>query len=151
GAAFAGIAWSDLWREGSARKRLVLGGTLALVLVVLVPQAAARYRDRVNGARPLLAFRGAGLWLDRYARPGQLVFHAWWDQFPHLFFWSPRGRYVGGMDPLFQYAHDETLFWKAYGIARDERPDETCGRPACAPGEAEPSALVLRRDFGATF
>ena len=79
------------------------------------------------------------------------MFHAWWDQFPHLFFWSPRNHYLGGMDPLFQYAHDESLFWKAQGLASDARPETTCGKPSCAAGEAEDSALVLRRDFRASF
>ena len=151
GAAFAGLVWSDLWRASAERTRRLAGAALTLALAVLVPLAASRYLDRVKGARPLIAFRGAGLWLDTYARPGQLVFHAWWDQFPHLFFWSPRSHFLGGMDPLFQYSHDETLFWKAHGLARDEHPESMCGRPSCAPGEGEATPLVLRRDFGAAF
>jgi hypothetical protein len=62
---------------------------LALVLALIAPLAAARYLARVQEARPLLAFRGASLWLAANSRPGELVFHAWWDQFPHLFFWNP--------------------------------------------------------------
>jgi hypothetical protein len=151
GAAFAGLAWTELWRNGSARARRIAVAGLAVFLLALVPLGFSRYLARVNGARPLLAYRGAGLWLDSYARPGQVVFHAWWDQFAHLFFWSPRTFYLGGMDPLFQYAHDETLFWKAHGLAGDEHPERMCGQPACGPGMGEETPLVLRRDFGATF
>lgn len=151
GTAFAGLVASGVWRSGSPRARRAVGAAVAALLLVLVPQAALRYRDRVRGARPLLAFRGAGLWLDTYARPGQTVFHAWWDQFPHLFFWSPRTHYVGGMDPLFQYAHDEALFWKTYGLARDAHPEAACPRPACAEDDAEATPVVLRRDFRADY
>jgi hypothetical protein len=151
GAAFGGLVASEAWRSGSQRARRATAGVIALLLLALVPNAARHYRLRVVGARPLLAYRGAGLWLDTYARPGQTVFHAWWDQFPHLFFWSPKSRFVGGMDPLFQYAHDETLFWKAWDLARDEHPEAACPRPECAAREREPTPLVLRRDFAADF
>jgi hypothetical protein len=151
GAAFAGLAWTEIWRAGGERRRWTAGVALALTLAALAPLGVSRYLVRLKGARPLLAYRGAGLWLDTYAHPGQVVFHAWWDQFPHLFFWSPRTYYLGGMDPLFQYAHDEALYWKVWGLALDQQPDAMCGRRECAPSEAEPTALVLRRDFGASF
>jgi len=124
---------------------------LALVLAVVVPTALVRYHVRVHGARPLLASRGAASWLLANSPPGALVFHAWWDQFPHLFFWNPRDLYVGGMDPLFQYAHDPALFWKAYWLATDAQPQLTGGTPSCTARDAEPTPLVLRRDFGAAF
>ena len=149
--AFAGLVFTECWQAASRRGRTQAAAVLALVLAVLVPQAAARYDARVHSARPLLAFRGASSWLSEHSRPGELVFHAWWDQFPHLFFWNPRNHYVGGMDPLFQYAHDETRFWQAYGLASDLHPQATCGKPACGADELEDTALVLRRDFGASF
>jgi hypothetical protein len=150
-AAFAGLVFTECRQGASRRVRIGTAAVPALVLAVLVPQAAARYEARVQTARPLLAFRGASAWLAHNSRSGELVFHAWWDQFPHLFFWSPRNHYLGGMDPLFQYAHDEALFWKAYGLATDAHPQGTCGKPACGAGELEETALVLRRDFGASF
>ena len=150
-ATFAGLVFTEYWQTASRRGRAQAAAVPALVLAVLVPQAAARYHARVQGARPLLAFRGASSWLAHNSRPGELVFHAWWDQFPHLFFWNPRNHYLGGMDPLFQYAYDETRFWKAQGLATDVSPQATCGKPACGAGELEETALVLRRDFGASF
>ena len=150
-AAFAGLVFTEHWLAAAPRARAKAAVALLLLLALLVPLAAARYEARVKGARPLLAFRGASAWLAQNSRPGELVFHAWWDQFPHLFFWNPRNHYVGGMDPLFQYAHDEALFWKAQGLAKDATAEATCGKPACGPGEAEPSSLVLRRDFRASF
>jgi hypothetical protein len=151
GASFAGLAFSELRRSASERQRTWLSVALAVSLLWLVPVAVHRYHARATGARPLLAYRGASLWLAANARPGDLVFHAWWDQFPHLFFWNPRSHYVNGMDPLFLYAHDPRLFWKAHLLATDAEPETTCGAPACGPGEAEATPLVLRRDFGASF
>ena len=55
------------------------------------------------------------------------------------------------MDPLFLYAHDEARFWQTQRLALDTDPQATCARPACAPGQEEPTSLVLRRDFGAAF
>ncbi|HEY6510069.1 MAG TPA: hypothetical protein VIY56_18730, partial [Vicinamibacterales bacterium] len=150
-AAFAGLVFTEHWQQASRRRRAQAAGVLALVLAVLVPQALARYHARVQNARPLLAFRGASSWLAENTRPGELVFHAWWDFFPHLFYWNPRNHYLGGMDPLFQYAHDPTLFWKAHWLATDALPQLTCGKPACDAGELEDTALVLRRDFGASY
>lgn len=151
GAAFAGLVFSEQWRSTTRRSRIAAAAALSLVLLAQVPLSLERYHARVQGARPLLAFRGASLWLAANARPGELVFHAWWDQFAHLFFWNPRNHYLGGMDPLFQYAHDEALFWKAHWLALDEAPQATCGEPACGPNQDEPTSLVLRRDFGASF
>jgi hypothetical protein len=150
-ATFAGLVFTEYWRAAAPRARAAAAIALALGLALVVPAAAARYRARVEVARPLLAFRGASSWLAENSRPGELVFHAWWDQFPHLFFWNPRNHYLGGMDPLFQYAHDEALFWKAHGLASDAHPEATCGKPACGAGEEEATWLVLRRDFGASF
>jgi hypothetical protein len=150
-AVFAGLVARELVSQGSRRARAVTAALLAGFLVVLCPVAASRHQARAASARPLLAYRGAGAWLAANSRPGELVFHAWWDQFPHLFFWSPRNRYVGGMDPLFQLAHDEALFWKAYWLSTDRFPQATCGRPGCEESDLEPTALVLRRDFGAAY
>jgi len=150
-AAFAGLVFTEYWQAASRRARAQAAVALALVLALLAPLAAVRYLARVQGARPLVAFRGASSWLLANSRPGELVFHAWWDQFPHLFFWNPRNHYLGGMDPLFQYSYDESLFWKAHGLATDAQPQATCGKPACGAGEEEDTSLVLRRDFGASF
>ncbi len=148
GTAFAGLVAGELVRRRGPRG-IAIG--LAAFLAVLVPLAAAGFATRAASVRPLAAYRGASLWLAANSRPGELVFHAWWDQFPHLFFWNPRSRYLGGMDPLFQLAHDEALYWKAYWLSTDRWPQATCGRPSCEEADLEATPLVLRRDFGAAW
>ena len=148
---FAGLVVREHLEQASPSGRALGAVLLAGFLGILVPVAAGRHQTRVASERPLLAFRGASTWLAANSRPGELVFHAWWDYFPHLFFWSPRNRYVGGMDPLFQLAHDEVLFWKAYWLSTDRWPEATCGRPSCEEANLEPTSLVLRRDFGAAY
>jgi hypothetical protein len=149
--AFAGLVAREHRERATPRARPAAAALLVAFLAFLVPIAASRHHARVAAERPLLAFRGASAWLAANSRPGELVFHAWWDYFPHLFFWSPHNRYVGGMDPLFQLAHDEVLFWKAYWLSTDQWPEATCGLPSCDEADLEPTPLVLRRDFGAAY
>ncbi len=150
-AVFAGLVAREHQAHASPRARSVAAALLVGFLAFLIPIAAVRHQLRLAAERPQLAFRGASAWLAANSRPGDLVFHAWWDYFPHLFFWNPKNRYLGGMDPLFQLAHDEALFWKAYWLSTDRFPQATCGRPSCEEADLEPTALVLRRDFGASY
>jgi hypothetical protein len=149
--AFAGLVAREHREHAGPRARATAAAALAGFLAFLAPVAASRHQLRLAAERPPLAFRGASAWLAANSRPGELVFHAWWDYFPHLFFWNPKNRYLGGMDPLFQLAHDEALFWKAYWLSTDRFPQATCGRPSCDEADLEPTALVLRRDFGASY
>ena len=75
-AAFAGLVFTEYWQAASRRARAQAAVALALVLALLAPLAAVRYLARVQGARPLVAFRGASSWLLANSRPGELVFHA---------------------------------------------------------------------------
>jgi hypothetical protein len=152
GTAGAALVFTGLLSVAARPLRAGLVGLLAATLVALPLAAAPRFAAsaRYRG-RPPAAFAPAARWLSAHARPGDLVFHLWWDQFPHLFFWNPGGRYVNGMDPVFQYAYDPALFWKTQGLADETAPGATCGLPRCGPGDLEPAARVLRRDFGARY
>ena len=139
-------------RAGARRLRQALDLGLVLALALLPLAAASPFAASAAAVgRPPAAFAPAARWLAAHARPGDLVFHLWWDQFPHLFFWNPAARYVNGMDPVFEYAFDPGLFWKTQGLASDRSPETTCARPSCAAGEREPTPLVLERDFGARW
>ncbi len=96
-------------------------------------------------------FEAAAEWLEAHSAPGEIVFHSHWDLFPDLFFWNTKNRYIGGMDPIFQYAYDPALYWKAHHLWTGKFSSYTCGTPLCGPGSGEDTFTVLRRDFKASF
>ncbi len=106
--------------------------------------------DQARGSHPL-EFRDAALWLARNSKPGEIVFHLYWDQFAQLFFWNTHNRYINGMDPIFLYAYDPGLYWKAHLLTIDEAPSFTCDRPVCWAEIGEPTPRVLARDFHASY
>ena len=100
---------------------------------------------------PADRFKGAAEWIEAHSAPGEVVFHGHWDLFPDLFFWNTENRYIGGMDPIFQFAYDPALYWKAHHLWRGKFGSYTCGTPTCGPGLGEDTFAVLRRDFDASF
>jgi hypothetical protein len=95
--------------------------------------------------------KGAAEWLADESTPGEIVFHSHWDLFPDLFFWNTKNRYIGGMDPIFQYSFDRDLYWKAHHLYTGRFASYTCGTPHCAPQVGEGTFEVLRHDFRASY
>jgi len=160
-----------------ARRSLVLWAAfatifLALVVSHLLPegrrQAAARFllvafpllfafslwRTALNVqyvAQPPDAMAEVSAWLSTHAEPGDLVFNTHWDTFGPLFAHNRVVRYVGGMDPIFQYARDPALYWEFHHLSSDAFPEATCPAPECSPENARDTHTVLREDFGARW
>jgi hypothetical protein len=74
-----------------------------------------------------------------------------WDVFPELFFWNPQNRYVSGLDPIFLYAYDQQLYWKAHHLETGDAIDRTWGDRERSPGSAKDTYHVLRDDFQASY
>jgi len=137
----------------STRRQLsILVGVGLLVMGFMAWRAVDEYADRMRPmGYPPHRLRAAAQWLHDHATPGDIVFNAHWDLFPELFFWNPRNRYVGGMDPIFQYAYDPERYWKAHHIYLGRAASHTAGTPALAKAQAEDTYAVLRRDFAACY
>ncbi len=91
-------------------------------------------------------------WLKQNSRPGEVVFHTSWDQFGNLFFWNQQNYYINGMDPIFMYAYNPTLYWKMHFMfTTDEAYNQTCGQIRCTQEEVEDTAAVLANDFKASY
>jgi hypothetical protein len=73
---------------------------------------------------------------------GEAVFHAAWDSFPHLFFYAPEYRYVGGLDPVFVAAKSPDLYRRIRELGRGEPTEAWKGRTA---------PDVIRGEFGMEF
>jgi hypothetical protein len=90
-------------------------------------------------------------WLRRHSRPGELVYNVNWDMFPELFFWNPRDYYVSGLDPIFLYAYDQELYWRAHHIDSDDTAARTCATRDCGKGSQEDTYIFVRRDLAASY
>jgi hypothetical protein len=102
-------------------------------------------------AQPPDAMAEVSAWLSTHAEPGDLVFNTHWDTFGPLFAHNRVVRYVGGMDPIFQYARDPALYWEFHHLSSDAFPEATCPAPECSPENARDTHTVLREDFGARW
>ncbi len=127
---------------------------LAVGLALAVPMAVrttSRFERHAAEAVPLRRFEAVGTWLRTRTPPGEVVFHTHWDRFPELFFWNPGDVYVNGMDPIFEYAHDPSTYWKHHYISVDMARKHTAGVPVAAASDLEETWTVLVRDFDATW
>ncbi len=96
-------------------------------------------------------FKEVSLWLKENTQPGEVIFNTRWDNFHGLFFWNPNNYYISGMDPIFQYAYDESLYWKAHFLAIDKADKLTCGKIRCTQEETEDTHTALVNDFKASY
>ena len=138
----------SLTREG----RIIAASIGSLVFVFLVWHSMGQYSLHMRiSSLPPYRFQAAGEWLKEHARPGEIVFNAKWDNFSELFFWDPQNRYIGGMDPIFQYAYDPSLYWKAHHLGQGEAASHTWGTRNPTEANLEDTYTVLRRDFKASY
>lgn len=143
------LTLTHLVGDGSWRRNLV---TLqAVVTLLALPWIGQWHRLNVelNGEGPSY-LREAAVWLAENVEPGEVVFHAHWDNFGPLLAWNGETHFVGGMDPIFQYAHSPDLYWKAHHLARGSGVSTTCGSNPCA-GDVVDVHQALVEDFDAAY
>jgi hypothetical protein len=56
-------------------------------------------------------YRRGAEWLAAHSEPGEIVGHGVWSDFGPLFYWNSHNRYLGGMDPIFQYRYNPETYW----------------------------------------
>lgn len=147
----AGDAASGSPVAASRRTRAVIIG---MVLILGVHLAWAAQRHRLNTrlvAFPPDVLSGASRWLAARAEPGDTVFHLHWDNFGPLFAWNRSQRYIGGMDPIFQYAHSPRRYWEYFFLSADLTTEWTCDAFPCYEGTATDTYTAIRRNFGARW
>lgn len=127
----------------------------ALVVVLLLAHLGwGAYRHALNVtmvAFPASTMGEVGRFLERESEPGEVVFHARWDNFGPLFAHNRSNHYLGGMDPIFQYAHDPRAFWEFFYLSSDVNTDWTCDAYPCPDGIATDTHTALREHFGARW
>jgi len=126
----------------------------ALVVLLAVHLTWGAHRHLLNArlvAFPPDEMREAATWIAENGEPGDVVFHAHWDNFGPLFAHNRTSRYLGGMDPIFQYAHDPGLYWEHFFLSGDLVVEYTCNAFPCYEGEATATWSAIRHHFGARW
>ncbi len=95
--------------------------------------------------------RTVGEWLSQNASPGDLVFNTRWADFSSLVLYNPSGRYVGGLDPIFQYAADPGRYFLFHYLASGLLSGQTCSLDACRKNDLVDTYSALTEKFNARY
>ena len=79
----------------------------ALLVTAMFIQANAERPSRFNATD----YKAGTEWIAAHTQPGEIVGQGVWSDFGPLFYWNPHNRYLGGMDPVFQYRYDPGTYW----------------------------------------
>ena len=129
-----------------------LRGAIGVALVAHAGWFVDRHlRNRNEVSFPVSTLQPIAAYLEEHSQAGELVFHARWDNFGPLFAYNRHNRYLGGMDPIFQYAHDVRAFWEFFYLSADLTQEWTCDAYPCPQGNATDTHRVLTNHFGARW
>ena len=126
-----------------------------VLLFSLIPLAAWSVRRNDLNARFIAIqpdrLEAAATFLADASEPGDLVFNTHWDAFGPLFARNRVNRYLGGMDPIFQYTADARRYWLFHHLSTGVATAVTCPAPTCAAGETIDTWQAVRGEFGARW
>ncbi len=132
-------------------RNIAIGGIVGIFIFVASDSTSKTIANISRAGYPPDMLRSAALWLKENSQPGDVVFNVTWSHFSPLFFWNQQNYYVGGLDPIFQYAYDPKLYWKFHHIATSTVPQKTCAVAVCRNEVLEDTYDVLVRDFKAKY
>lgn len=142
---------TSLRADAPARRRWVAGAA-AMVVVAHLGWSAWRHQLNVDlVAFPGDSLREAATFMEAQSSPGEVVFHARWDNFGPLLAFNRTNRYLGGMDPIFQFAHDPQAFWEFFYLSTDATNEWTCDAYPCIEGVATDTYVALDEHFEARW
>lgn len=88
---------------------------LTTVPTLIIKDGRGTYNDLKNGI-PTTRFAKVSFWLEENSKPGDIVFHSSWDEFPMLFYFNSKDYYIFGLDPTFSYEYSHDLHQKIVNI-----------------------------------
>jgi hypothetical protein len=152
--AFGSLALPFVWTTLAPRVRAHRAVAVAAGVALAGHLAWGAWRHHLNV--DLVAFAadtmaGPAAFLAESSEPGDVVFHAKWDNFGPLFARNRVNLYLGGMDPIFQFAHDSRRYWEFFYLSADLTTEWTCDAYPCQMGSATDTHRVLREHFGARW
>ncbi|TSC88834.1 MAG: hypothetical protein G01um10143_731 [Parcubacteria group bacterium Gr01-1014_3] len=136
-------------RLQSLANNLMIGLWAALVFLALF--SGIKIIDALKQSYAPNELQEVSLWLKSNSKPGEIVFNLHWADFSPLFFWNRNNYYVGGLDPIFQYSYDPSLYWKFHYLSTDQVTKKTCGAIECTSDQLVDTYGVLKNDFNAKY
>ncbi|MBI4383375.1 MAG: hypothetical protein HY579_05000 [Nitrospinae bacterium] len=106
--------WEILRQKSFFSSEWVSPAFLAAFLMLvpwLAPDQFAAAKKEMEDTRDPERYKQAALWLEKNT-PGSTIYLTDWDDFPELFFYNSRNRYIVGLDPAFLYIYDPYLHKK---------------------------------------
>ncbi len=126
-------------------------GFSALALFAVLALYGTSLRNNVLSIGwPADRLAGAAQWLEANSQPGDIVFNLRWEYFPELFLWNTKNRYIGGMDPIFQYAFDPELYRAGLRVGAPGS-SLLCPTGSCPEGAGGDSYQILKERFKARY
>lgn len=133
-------------------RRMWLRVGVGLVFIAHLGWSAYRHQLNVDlVAFPGDSLRDAAQFMAQESEPGEVVFHARWDNFGPLLAFNRTNHYLGGMDPIFQFGWDPNAFWEFFYLSTDATSEWTCDAYPCVNGVATDTHVVLRDHFNARW
>ncbi|MBI2024564.1 MAG: hypothetical protein HYT03_00520 [Candidatus Harrisonbacteria bacterium] len=126
----------------------VLGGILVFLILFSGVKTGISLANQGHSPTNL---KEVSLWLKENSQPGEIVFNLHWADFSPLFYWNRQNYYTFGLDPIFAYAYNPSLYWKFHYLSIDQVTKKTCGAEACTREQLEDTYEVLVRDFNAKY
>jgi len=135
-------------RNLSSWLKIIFAGSFAFLVLFSTYKNSISLAERAYSPNIL---REPAVWLGKNSQPSEVVFNLHWSDFSPLWFWNQKNYYIGGLDPIFQYAYSPELYWKFHYLSADDIAEKTCGAPACTAEMLEDAYIVLKRDFDAKY
>lgn len=111
---------AGIQKKTKTKKASMVAFALLLVILVLRNVNGIRATIAANGVPPT-RYQAVGAWLSSNAAPGDVVFHAAWDDFGPLWYHAPAQSYIVGLDPVFLYRHDPERYALWRHLSKGER------------------------------
>lgn len=110
-----------------------------IAFVCILPLLGTNFikaRAELSDSLPPTLYQGSAEWLAGHSQPGEIVFHADWDDFPFLFFYNQQNHYILGLDPMYMYS---------------KNPDKYRLYQKITKGKIDHPARVIQQEFDSRF
>ena len=127
-----------------------------IAIIVFGVQTLRIVSGYLSGLPPQDMFKEPAEWLKENSQKGDIVFNTRWDNFSFMFFWNQHNHFINGMDPIFEYSNNQSLYLQHYFIEIDKilmvnGEAYTCGANPCNESSVSTVYDSLKNNFKAKY